>query len=312
MVRDELKAEGGFVHIDADRLRERIPVPPGAQRPSSEQTQSDAGRLVQELRRLATEGRRSIVEEGTFRDAESVGRFVEGRRQAGYGVELVAVATPREESLLGIYQRFELQHLAKTGNPRFVSEAYHDEAMAGFAKTLERLQPQLDRARVVNRAGEVLFDSQGKENAFRNASAALEAGQTPDAARLAAIASDWREIEAAAQTRGAEPDHIQAIQAHGARVQREALTTALRDLPEAEGLKLHPALREGYAAVATVRMLAQRDGLAREHVEAVATRAIGRVVDDLAKREAGQRVAGEPEVRAEQLASRSTDRGPGR
>ncbi|MGK6307195.1 hypothetical protein [Variovorax sp. DT-64] len=41
----------------------------------------------------------------------------------GLGLEpqLLAVATPREESLLGIYQRHELQHAAGSNNPRFIA-----------------------------------------------------------------------------------------------------------------------------------------------------------------------------------------------
>src|SRR6218665_1049949 len=78
-------------------------------------------------------------------------KFVQGLRERGYKVELFALATPREESLLGIYQPHELQHAAGGANPRFVSEKYHDEAMQGFESTLARTAAQLDRVRVADR-----------------------------------------------------------------------------------------------------------------------------------------------------------------
>ena len=98
LVRDELKAQGGFVHVDADRMRERIPL--GTARLPSSETQADAGRLANALRLMAIEARRNIVEEGTFRNPQSVQRFVDRLQEQGYKVEMVVVATSREESLL--------------------------------------------------------------------------------------------------------------------------------------------------------------------------------------------------------------------
>jgi UDP-N-acetylglucosamine kinase len=52
LARGELAKQGGFIHVDADRMREHIPM--GSAKPTSEQTQADAGRLVAELRSLAS------------------------------------------------------------------------------------------------------------------------------------------------------------------------------------------------------------------------------------------------------------------
>lgn len=173
MVKAELAMQGGYVHVDADRMRERIRV--GDSKPTSEQTQADAGRLVATLRDQAIQGRRNIVEEGTFRSPDGAGKFVQGLQERGYKVELFAVATTREESLLGIYQRHELQHAAGGANPRFVSEKYHDEAMQGFESTLARTAAQLDRVRVADRSGAVLYDSAIQTNKQPNALEALAA-----------------------------------------------------------------------------------------------------------------------------------------
>ncbi len=71
MVKAELTMQGGCVHVDADRMRERIRV--GDSKPTSEQTQADAGRLVAVLRDQAIQGCRNIVEEGTFRGSRQHG-----------------------------------------------------------------------------------------------------------------------------------------------------------------------------------------------------------------------------------------------
>ena len=181
LVRAELRQAGGFVHVDADRLRERINL--RGESPTSEETQATAGALAGALRSIAMDGRRHLLEEGTFRSAVTLEGFVKRIQAAGYRVELVAVATPFEESCLGIYQRFEAQHAQGNANPRFISDRYHDESALGFAVTVDALASRFDRVRVVNRAGEVYFDSQA---AGRHPSAidALKAGQAIDTVLL--------------------------------------------------------------------------------------------------------------------------------
>lgn len=229
MVRAELREMGGFIHIDADRMRESIPLR-GA-RPTSEQTQRDAGRLVGELRRLALAGKRNALEEGTFRDPDAALAAIQARKAQGYRVELVAVATPREESLLGIYQRFETQHLAKSSNPRFVPEAYHDAAMQGFDKTFQAATHVVDRVRVVTRGGELLHDSARDKNPHPSAHAALRAGQELTPHRRGMVQDGWSVIEELARARGADPVYLAAVRANEtevARVQPKTAAVAVR------------------------------------------------------------------------------------
>ncbi|MDR1051688.1 MAG: zeta toxin family protein [Deltaproteobacteria bacterium] len=157
MMRAELSMRGGYVHVDADRMREEINTQ-GA-RPSSQETQMDAGKLAQALRAQAMTGRRNVLEEGTFRDSRLAAEFIGTVKKAGYRMEMVAVAIPREESLLGIYQRYEYQHQTNVDNPRFVEESYHDAAMGGFERNLAENAGRFARVRIVNRDCQVLFDS---------------------------------------------------------------------------------------------------------------------------------------------------------
>lgn len=235
VVRDELKSLGGFIHIDADRMREEIPI--GRSNPASSETQADAGRLVSALRLMAIEGRRNIVEEGTFRDPQATRRFVDRLHELGYKVELVAVATHQEESLLGIYQRHERQHERGNPNPRFVTKEYHDAAMRGFDASVSQLARQLDRLRVINRGGELLYDSQRQTR--EEASQALQDARNIPVSRLALLADAWAAVAAAARERGASPEYLDAIGEHarrlGARAQPQKSDKGANATPYARG-----------------------------------------------------------------------------
>jgi len=236
VVKAELAMQGGYVHIDADRMRERIRV--GDSKPTSEQTQADAGRLVSSLREQAIQGRRNIVEEGTFRSPDGAVKFVRGLQERGYKVELFAVATSREESLLGIYQRHELQHAAGGANPRFVSEQYHDEAMQGFESTLARTAAQLDRVRVTDRSGAVLYDSARKINKQPNALEALAVGRKLNDSKLSEVTKAWGAVEAVARQRGAPGGYLEGVSGHVQRLEdmrKERINSYVPDVSDLAG-----------------------------------------------------------------------------
>lgn len=212
-VRKDLKSSNGYVHVDADRMRERLPLPRGSH-PTSEETQNDARRLVQILRTHAIDQRLNIIEEGTYRDANAVQKFVSDRNADGYKVEMMAVATPREESLLGVYQRYETQHLLDAPNPRFVPEKYHDEAYAGFEDTIAKVQ--FDRVRVTNRAGDVLFDSRNNQG---SALEALAEGRKLTDAKLASIGRAWLSVDELAKARNAPAAYLESVSRHSTRIQ---------------------------------------------------------------------------------------------
>jgi len=157
-----LRERGGYVRIDADRLREALPYYPELARQdplnASARSQHDAGLCVQELRKRAIEEKRNVMEEGTFRSPDDAERFVRALKDAGNRVELRILAVPPEQSRLGIYQRYE-QQIAGGIVPRNVKDAYHDAAVAGLKQTIVRIEGQVDRCTVFNREGDVLYDS---------------------------------------------------------------------------------------------------------------------------------------------------------
>ena len=215
LAKSELREQGGYIHIDADRMRERIPL--GNSKPTSQETQADAGKLVQALRELAVANRRNILEEGTYKEPEGAERFVAGKREQGYNIEMLAVATPREQSLLGIYIRHELQHQAKADNPRMVAETYHDDAMRGFENTLTKAGVVLDRTRVIDRGGNVLFDSQAQGRG--NVLEALAEGRKLTDDKLKETADVWAETREMAAQRQAPPSYQATLQGHHKRIE---------------------------------------------------------------------------------------------
>ena len=214
LVKDELLKQGGYVRIDADRMRELIPL--GSSKPTSEQTQRDAGRLVAALRELAVSNRRNIIEEGTYRNSQDARKFILGKKAQGYQVELLAVATPPEQSLLGIYNRFEVQHKIGADNPRMVPEQYHDDASRGFEATLSKASAHLDRTRVIDRSGNVLYDS--RTTPAKDLMQAFEQGRKLTDVKLKETLEGWARTREMAAQRQAQPDYQKMLEKHHERI----------------------------------------------------------------------------------------------
>ena len=278
LVRDELAAQGGFIHIDADRMRERIDT--RGSKPTSKETQADAGRLVGALRTETLGARRNALEEGTFRNTLDALSFVEARKADGYRVELVAVATPSAESLLGIYQRHEYQHAYGAHNPRFVEKSYHDMAMSGFVKSVDLVGPLVDRARVITRDGATLYDSSRKENEHGSAAEALRVGQKIAPERVSAVQNGWALVDEMARARGADPAYLVEIQ---------NLASAAAALSSAQSVA--DPMRGAHGLANPARTAADQAASERKFLESKGV-----------MRSSGQQAAPQPETKAQSVA----------
>lgn len=221
LVRRTLKTQGGYIHVDADRMREELPT--HGTTPTSQETQSDAGRLVGALRHMAISNRRNIIEEGTFRDADMAERLIVGIKAQNYQVHMVIVATPPEYSLLGIYSRYEEQLKIQSPNPRLVPETYHNQAVLSFEKTLTQTAHLLDHIQMMDRSETLLFDSQIHTNT--SVLEALAAGRKLTSEKLIQIADKWQKIISEASKRNAPVDYLDTLKAHHAHIhmlQRDA------------------------------------------------------------------------------------------
>jgi hypothetical protein len=124
-------------------MRELISI--GSSRPSSAETQPDAGKLANMLKNMAFERHRNIICEDTLRGPGIMAQVVAEAKKHGYEAQLFSLAVHRQESILGIYMRYEVQ---------------------------------------MSRSGEVLFDSLAAQNHYANPFQALEKGRELTPRRL--------------------------------------------------------------------------------------------------------------------------------
>lgn len=102
----ELRQQGRYIRVDADRLREYLPehgqrdaeVDPAA---VSARTQTAAAQVASIMRTTAIGQRRNVVEEGTFRDPKGAAAYIDALHREDYEVEMRVLAVPFEESRLG-------------------------------------------------------------------------------------------------------------------------------------------------------------------------------------------------------------------
>ncbi|WP_271986527.1 zeta toxin family protein [Pseudoclavibacter terrae] len=100
----------------------------------------------------------SVVFETTFRQPDAVVATAKEFRDAGYRVEVRALAVPEAVSRLGVLSRYAEQ-VRDQGVGRWTPQEFHDNAAEQMPKSLERVisEGYVDRALVVDRAGRTLY-----------------------------------------------------------------------------------------------------------------------------------------------------------
>ena len=142
----------------------------------------DASAWARELRAAALAAGVNVMLDGTLGWAQGAVETAQEVVDAGYDVEVHAVAVPLEASRLGVRTRLETSHAeaavwegdeALRPLPRDVPESIQGEAYRGLPESLEWLSESglVSRMRVSNRAGDKLADVSGKR-AIRQAVAA--------------------------------------------------------------------------------------------------------------------------------------------
>lgn len=160
-------------------------------------TAQASGRWVEMCLQEAAQERVSCVVESTFRSAR-VGLATAGMlREAGFTVEVRAVAVPPAVSRLGTVQRYAAQ-LQDKGAGRWTPSAAHEQAVAGMAGTVSQLVAAgvVDRVQVVARDTRVMLTAdvpageQGRAQVVDDVAQALAGGQSVAVLEHAA-AVDW-------------------------------------------------------------------------------------------------------------------------
>jgi predicted kinase len=139
----ELRASGGAVVIDADRLREENPRYKQLSREdpqnAADRTQKEAGEWAARLTLAAIENRRNLVVDGTMRSPENIRDLTVRLKEHGYEVEARVLAVNAETSMVRARLRFEEQ-VAERGTGRFVNKEQHDNAYVGMVESVRSLE----------------------------------------------------------------------------------------------------------------------------------------------------------------------------
>jgi len=111
--KSELAARGGYLLIDADKLRGFSPLYQLAleadDREAANLTHPDAGRWAQRLTVVGAQGRRNLIIDQTSKDAASVENLASQLKAAGYRVELRVMVVNERFSEQRIHTRYEQQ-----------------------------------------------------------------------------------------------------------------------------------------------------------------------------------------------------------
>lgn len=222
----ELAQSGPTIRIVGDDLRSYHPEHLAFQRQdpetASRYTQMDAGLWTEKLLAAATERQVNVVFETTMRTPENVTRVIGTARDAGYEVQVRAVAVNPRLSWQGAHHRFEEMLHAGQG-PRIPPQTVHDAAVDGLRVSLEKLEGEnlVDRVQLRTRGGAIIYDNERRDGqwAFAPGSRqALEREQTRPMTRgeLQRFADDWSHVLARMEERRAPDDRIADVKTRAA------------------------------------------------------------------------------------------------
>ncbi|GHB32515.1 ATP/GTP-binding protein [Streptomyces chryseus] len=167
MVHAALGQRGGAVRVDHDEYKAVHPYYRGflaedvrtagvRVRPQTYGWQAEVESRVRALRY-------DVVVETPLADPDAFRRSAGAYRQAGYRVEVVALAVPEAVSQLGVLDRY--LRLAEAGRARYVSWENHDRCAAGMLASLDACEAErlAERVVVVGRTaavGPALYDNE--------------------------------------------------------------------------------------------------------------------------------------------------------
>lgn len=148
----ELNAQGGYVDLDSDLYK---PYHPGydelMQRDDklmAAATRTDGRKWMRQAAEYARGQRINVIVQDTAQDPEHSAQMMESYRQAGYRVEAVFMAVPKEISDQGIQYRY-YEQVADRGAGRLTVQANADMSYEGVARVARLID---ERSDLVNRA----------------------------------------------------------------------------------------------------------------------------------------------------------------
>jgi predicted ABC-type ATPase len=208
----ELAETGGAVLIDPDRLRQWHPsygrLLREDDKAAAERVHADASQWAKELRRDAIEGRRNIVLDATLNDKDKARELLGQLRNAGYEIEVRALAVHQRDSRQGVHARYE-NAKAQGGAARWVPEGAQDEAYNGMPVALGHIERNgwADKISVVRRDGTVVYRNERAATATSGLSqiaVLAERARDPTVEEKQRHLRGWDKIRAQMAARGAD------------------------------------------------------------------------------------------------------------
>ncbi len=164
-VKNELGGKGGVVVIDKDVMRTKHPkhreLSIRDEATAAVHTGPDAAAWVDRALADAKSKRVNVALESSLRSPDAAVKLIGDFKEAGYRVEVRALAVPERDSLRGIQSRSEALR-ARNEPARPVPRALHDEAVRALPESLKRIENETktDRVMLVKRDGAVVYDNQ--------------------------------------------------------------------------------------------------------------------------------------------------------
>jgi len=255
-VENRIRADlgGGTVTIDADDMRthhpDYVPLALRNDRAAAPACHPDASRWVEMAKEHCITGRYNVILSTTLRTASGAQATIDKFKQAGYRVEVAALAVHEATSRVGVLSRYQRAR-DTVGFGRYVPPAFQRDAYAGLLSALDRIDAGrlADAVHVYQRDGHRLYrnelDQHGEWARPPGARAAVEAGR----------ARPWgaREIDAfreqVAFLRARLPQDLHADLLTAARAARDhlAATATTATVAEADAAALLGTLRAAAA-----------------------------------------------------------------
>lgn len=221
----ELRAQGGAVVIDADRMREENPRYKQLSREdpqnAADRTHKEAGEWATRLTMSAVDNRRNLVVDGTMRNPDNIRDLVNRLKDGGYEVEARVMAVNPETSMTRARLRFEEQ-VAERGTGRFVNQEQHDVAYKGMAASVQALEREklVDAVRIYDANQRPVYENRQERGEWQKAP---EAGRALDQER----SREWTYAE--------RRDYVSALEDINALARQREQQTPLR-VPDREQL----------------------------------------------------------------------------
>ena len=180
IAKTELREQGGYLVIDADRYRNKHPLYVYLQQTEPTQAANyvhkDAGMWATELKDKGIQERYNVLIDQTSKDPDALVKLGRELREAGYRVELHILAVSAQISEQRIHSRYENQ-MAVAGFGRFATKDNHDYAYNALPLTVSAAEEEqaVDRIVLYDKNSHAFYENRLLEGQWSNSSRAAEA-----------------------------------------------------------------------------------------------------------------------------------------